>query len=64
MAEVTPIRGDATQLVGEAAQTVQNATSGTGNVAAAANTLATDVVQALQAYGGVTVLADITSTTA
>jgi hypothetical protein len=51
------MQGDATQLVGEATQTMQNPTAGAGNVVTAAGTFATDVVQALQAYGGTAALA-------
>ena len=55
------MQGDATQLVGEAAQTMQNTAGGAGNVATAASTFAGDVVQALQAYGGTAALAGATA---
>ena len=57
------IQGDANQLVGDAAQTLQNSASGAGNVATAASTFAGDVVQALQAYGGTAALTSATAMT-
>lgn len=54
------MQGDASQLVGDAAQTLQNTAAGSANLANAASGFPGNVMQALQAYGSAS-LSDATT---